>query len=200
MTREHKIHRDRQDWWVPIFRGGWLVIVGAFALYSPPTSPFTLQLLFATAAFITGGALLTDGLTLRSKLSIAQGVLSMAVAAPAAFLPPDLWIVTVDTIAAWAIAMGAIDLLLVRRHSRIRGGPFLVTAAALSILGGIAGLIVPIVLDNVPIAAFGVVGILAGSSLIGFGLRRRRSKGRMSAVNAAHRQEERRVDEAAHVT
>lgn len=180
---------------MPIFRGGWLVIVGAFALYSPPTTLFALSLFFATAIFISAGVLLTNGFALRSSLPIAQGVLSMGIAAIVAFTPHSYWSVIVVAVALWAIAMGVIDIMMVRRHHHIRGRSFLLAAGAVSIVGGLLGLAASAL--ALPVSAFGVLALIAGGSLVGYGMRRRRRSGHTSAANAAHRDEEHR--EHAHV-
>lgn len=188
----HHAHRDAQDWWVPIFRGGWLMIVGLFALYSPPTSLFAVSLLFATAAFVSAGVLLTNGVMMRSTMAIAQGVLSMAVAAAVAFMPRDMWQVVVLAVALWAIAMGVIDILVANRHAHFRGRSFIAAAGMVAIVGGVLGLAAPRFAEYLPVSAFGLLAVLSGGALIGYGLRRRRRKGRVSAETSAHRDEERR--------
>ena len=194
-VRHEHAHRDRQDWWVPIFRGGWLLIVGAFALYSPPTTLFALSMFFATAIFISAGVLLTNGIALRSSLPIAQGILSMGIAAIVAFTPQSSWQVIVFAVALWAIAMGVIDIMVVRRHHHVRGHSFLLAAGAISIVAGLLGLAAPAF--ALPVSAFGVLALIAGGSLVGFGMRRRRRSGHTSAASSAHRDEEHR--EHAHV-
>lgn len=188
----HHAHRDAQDWWVPIFRGGWLMIVGLFALYSPPTSLFAVSLLFATAAFISAGVLLTNGFSMRSPMAIGQGVLSMAVAASVAFMPRSMWMLVVLSVALWAIAMGAIDILVANRHAHLRGRSFIAAAGMVSIVGGALGLAAPRFSEYLPVSAFGLLAVLAGGALVGYGLRRRRRKGRVSAETSAHRDEEHR--------
>lgn len=189
----HHAHRDAQDWWVPIFRGVWLAIVGLFALYAPPTSFFAVSLLFATAAFVSAGVLLTNGIMLRSGLATAQGVLSMIVAALVAFVPrTDYWALIIVGVAFWAIATGAIDLMIASRHEYLRGKSFIAAAGLVSIVGGLLGLAAPRLSTYLPVSGFGVLALLAGGALIGYGLRRRRRKGRVSAEASAHRDEERR--------
>lgn len=186
-----------------IFRGGWLIIVGAFALFSPPISLFALAMFFATAVFISAGVLLTNGAALRSPLPIAQGMLSLAVAATVAFLPRESWQTIVVAISLWAIAMGAVDILSIARHRKVRGRSYLYTAAAVSIAGGVLGLVVialgPSVVTwffaAIPVGSFGILALIAGGSLIGYGLRRRRRKGPVAAANAAHSDEERRSND-----
>jgi uncharacterized membrane protein HdeD (DUF308 family) len=191
-VHHHHAHRDAQDWWVPIFRGGWLLIVGLFALYSPPTTLFAVSLLFATAAFVSAGVLITNGITLRSPLAVGQGVLSMAVAASVAFMPRTLWMLVVLSVALWAIAMGVIDIVVANRHSHLRGRSFVAAAGMVSIVGGALGLAAPRFSEYLPISAFGLLAVLAGGALVGYGMRRRRRKGRVSAETSAHRDEERR--------
>jgi uncharacterized membrane protein HdeD (DUF308 family) len=196
----HNAHRDAQDWWVPIFRGGWLMIVGFFALYSPPTSLFAVSLLFATAAFVSAGVLITNGISLRSPIAIAQGVLSMAVAAAVAFMPRDMWMLVVLSVALWAIAMGAIDIVIANRHAHMRGRAFIAAAGMVAIVAGVLGLAAPRFSEYLPISAFGLLAVLSGGALVGYGLRRRRRKGRVSAEASAHRDEERRDEERREAT
>jgi uncharacterized membrane protein HdeD (DUF308 family) len=188
----HNAHRDAQDWWVPIFRGGWLLIVGLFALYSPPTSLFAVSLLFATAAFVSAGVLLSNGVMMRSPMAIGQGVLSMAVAASVAFMPRTLWALVILSVALWAIAMGVIDIIVANRHEHLRGRAFIAAAGMVGIVGGVLGLLAPRFPEYLPVSAFGLLAVLSGGALIGYGLRRRRRKGRVSAETSAHRDEERR--------
>lgn len=189
----HNAHRDAQDWWVPILRGGWLMIVGLFALYSPPTSLFAISLLFATAAFMSAGVLVTNGISLRSPIAILQGVLSMAVAASVAFLPhATMGALVILSVALWAIAMGAIDIVVANRHEHLRGRAFIAAAGMVGIVGGVLGLAAPRFSEFLPISAFGLIAVLSGGALIGYGLRRRRRKGRVSAETSAHRDDEHR--------
>lgn len=90
-------HRDRQDRWVPVFRGGALAAIGASALAQ----------MFAAAVLKTGGVL-------------PQGVLSLAAAALVLAVPQQRWQLIIVAIAYWASTMGAIDLLMVVRHQRVR--------------------------------------------------------------------------------
>ncbi len=188
----HHARGDAQDWWVPIFRGGWLMIVGLFALYSPPTTLFAVSLLFATAAFVSAGVLLTNGFSLRSPMAIAQGVLSMAVAASVAFMPSTMWALVIVSVALWAIAMGVIDIVVANRHEHLRGRAFIAAAGMVGIVGGALGLLAVPFSEYLPVSAFGLLAVLAGGALTGYGLRRRRRKGRVSAVASAHADEERR--------
>lgn len=194
-VNEH-VHRDRQDWWVPIFRGGWLMIAGAFALVLPPTSGFALALLFAATVFISAGVLLTNGVALRSPLPITQGVLSLGAAAVVALLPQARWQEMVLVIGAWSIAMGAIDVLMLRRHHHVRGRAFLAGAGSLGIIAGVLCIGGVRFNDPLPLWSFGLMALLAGGALVGYGMRRRRRSGHVSAVNAAHRDEERRFEDA----
>ena len=53
-------------------------------------------------------------------------------------------------------------------------------------------LFAPSFAEYLPVSAFGLLAVLSGGALIGYGMRRRRRKGRVSAETSAHRDEEHR--------
>lgn len=188
-------HRDAQDWWVPMFRGAWLVVVGVLAFFVPSVSLFALALFFATTAWVAGGAILTDAMWMpsRPKAYFAQGVLSMLIGVVVAFTPHDYWRLVVGAVSLWAIAMAAIDLVVVNRHRSTRGRTVITAAAAVMIIAGLlgfVGLAVPRLLQP---ELFGALSLLTGGLLIAYGSRRRRRKSHVSAAASAHRDDERRV-------
>ena len=188
-------HRDAQDFWVPLFRGAWLVVVGALAFMYPSVSMFALALFFATTAFVSGGAILTDTMWMSHKprIYMTQGIISILIGAIVAFSPQEAAPFVVGAVSAWAIAMGALDLVVVNRHRTLRGRTMITAAGATLILAGLLGflgLAVPRVLNP---ALFGALALLAGALLVGYGVRRRRRKGHVSARQSAHADDERRI-------
>lgn len=191
---QHHARRDAQDWWVSLFRGGWLIIFGGFALFAPDHYLPSIAAFLATAIFVSGGVLLTNGFMMRSPLPIVQGVLSLVAAAIVAFFPRDAWLFKIVTVSVWAISLGVVDLMMTTRHQALRGRSFLAAAGLVGILGGLLGFFAPRFPGVLPVGLFGLLAVLAGGSLIAYGMRRRRRKGRTSAVASANADEERRHD------
>jgi uncharacterized membrane protein HdeD (DUF308 family) len=143
----HVVARQ-QDWWLFVLRGIAAVFFGVAAFLWPGLTLAALVLLFGVYAIVDGVASLITAFRRREpgawEWHLAQGLLGIAAGIVAIMLPAVAALALVILVAAWAILMGAAEILLVvRMKERLATEVLWFLAGTLSILLGLALLLFP---------------------------------------------------------
>ena len=176
-----------RTWWLLVMRGIAAITFGVLALLWPGLTLLVMALLWGAYVLVDGLLSLLHAFKLRGRgLSVALwslvGVLGVA-AGVLAFIWPGLTaFVLLTLIAAWAIVVGALQLVAAWRLRRqIRGEWLLALSGALSLVFGAllvlqpqTGAVAVVVLVAGYAIAFGVVLMALGWRLRGTQLRRPR--------------------------
>jgi uncharacterized membrane protein HdeD (DUF308 family) len=123
--------RDRADnWWLWLLLGILGVIAGAIGLFAPAAAAAAMVLLLAAYAIATGVLMIWMGVKLRKEITgewllILAGALSILFGVFIAWQPVAALLGFVWAIGVWAIAIGALKIVLAfraRRYVREPGG------------------------------------------------------------------------------
>jgi len=170
------LHALAKNWWLLLLRGIAAVVFGVLALAWPGLTLLTLILLygayalsdgvFAIIAAITGGAPAP-----RWWLAIV-GILGIAVGVVAFMLPGMTALILLFTIAGWAIATGACQIIgAIRLRKEIDNEWLLILSGAVSVLFGLGVLLRPGAGALALVWVIGTYAIIAGVLYIGFAFR-----------------------------
>ncbi|HKU08131.1 MAG TPA: DUF308 domain-containing protein [Bradyrhizobium sp.] len=178
-----------RNWAWFVVRGGLALILGAVAIFFPLSALLAFTMVFAAYAGADG--LLSTiagvrGVTRKEErwwALVSRGIIGIAVAVLFMLMPfvatVSYALVTLGILSAWAIIVGALELVAaIRLRKDIEAEWLLALSGILSILLGFA---IPVALVVTPLAtilsvAWMIAGyaVIAGIVLIGLGLRLRR--------------------------
>jgi uncharacterized membrane protein HdeD (DUF308 family) len=165
-----------RNWWLIVLRGVCAIVFGILAFISPRATLQALILLWGAYAFISGllafaGALFGSSGTPWWVL-VLEGVVSIAAAAVAIFLPGLTAIGLLYLMAGWAIITGALEIeAAIELRREIKGEVWLALAGIASILFGLLLIMRPGVGVLAVIWMIGAYAIAFGGILVVLGFR-----------------------------
>jgi uncharacterized membrane protein HdeD (DUF308 family) len=166
------------NWWAVGLRGLAAIIFGLLALFAPGPTMLSLVLVFAATMLVDGVLNLIIGLrSVRRRerwgVFVLQGVASLAAAAVAVLAPGVTVVAFVLLMAAWALVSGVLALAAAMRLRGDHGRWWLGLSGALSVLGGIALAVAPLLGALVLTWWLGAYAIVFGVTLLALALRLR---------------------------
>lgn len=170
-------------WWTFFVRGAVAILVGALAFLAPAFGIAMLVALFAVWAIVDGAGSLLGGIRTRGQdrswwLEVLEGMIGVGAGVVALAVPEFAAQVLVILIAAWAIATGAIEIVLAVRLRRvIIGEVWMALAGAASIMFGVLLIVFPAAGALSLVWLIGAFAIAFGAFEIGLGWRLRASLG-----------------------
>ena len=138
-----------RNWWLLALRGVLAILLGVVMVLIPGVTLTALVLLVGAFAFVAGVTNLVAGIRERRKDQrwwglILQGLVGIAVGIIALAIPLATALTLVALLAAWAIASGALEILVaIRLRREIEGEWLLFLGGGLSVLFGIAIILLP---------------------------------------------------------
>jgi uncharacterized membrane protein HdeD (DUF308 family) len=179
------VHRISDHWYIPLIRGLIAVLFGVVLLVHPVIAIATLVILFGAFAFADGIATIVTGLRFAHPDSgrwwwmLLQGVVGILVGLIAFFLPiTAAWALSI-LVAVWAFSTGILELGAAFRLRRdIPGEIFLGISGLLSLLLGVAFVILPGAALLTLVFVVGFYAIVAGVSLVVLSVRLRSLRAR----------------------
>lgn len=178
---------DVQDWWIPAFRGLFLLL-GGFAFLFPGYSTASAGLLFAAVAMMGGGAVIHNARELRSIVPTMQGLVSFSLGALSILFVDGHMVPLIVCMSIWVTTTGAFDVFLAHRHRLLRGRRLLFSAGAVGIVGGIALFGAAVTAAPGWQRVFAVTISMQGLLLVSAGLRRSRRGAHVVAPSPAVRE------------
>jgi uncharacterized membrane protein HdeD (DUF308 family) len=181
-------HRIAEHWYIPLIRGLIAVVFGVAVLVHPVAAVATFVLLFGAFAFADGIVTLVTAFrfahpnTGRWWWMLVQGIVGILVGLIAFFWPISAAWALAILIAAWAFSTGILELgAAFQLRREIPGEIFLAISGVLSILLGIAFVILPGAALLTLVFVVGFYAIVAGVSLVVLSIRLRSMRERMHA-------------------
>ena len=181
------------NWWAVALRGLAAIIFGLLALLAPGPTMLSLVLVFAATMLVDGVLNLIIGLrSVRRRerwgVFVLQGVASLAAAVVAVLAPGVTVIAFVYLMAAWALVTGILSLMAAVRLRGDHGRWWLGLSGVLSVLGGIALAVVPLIGALVLTWWLGAYAVVFGVTLLvlAFRLRPHRQAGPANAGVTPH--------------
>ncbi|MGP6158013.1 MAG: HdeD family acid-resistance protein [Vulcanimicrobiaceae bacterium] len=174
------VHRIAEHWYIPLIRALIAILFGVIVLVHPVAAVATFVLLFGAFAFADGIVSIVSAFrfaqpsTGRWWWMLAQGVVGILVGLIAFFWPISAaWALSI-LIAAWAFSTGVLELGAAFRLRRdVPGEIFLAISGVLSILLGIAFVILPGAALLTLVFVVGFYAIVAGVALVVLSIRLR---------------------------
>jgi uncharacterized membrane protein HdeD (DUF308 family) len=159
------------NWWAVALRGLAAIIFGLLALLAPGPTMLSLVLVFAATMLVDGVLNLIIGLrSVRRRerwgVFVLQGVASLAAAVVAVLAPGVTVIAFVYLMAAWALVTGILSLMAAVRLRGDHGRWWLGLSGVLSVLGGIALAVVPLIGALVLTWWLGAYALVLGVTLL----------------------------------
>jgi uncharacterized membrane protein HdeD (DUF308 family) len=166
------------NWWAVGLRGLAAIIFGLLALFAPGPTMLSLVLVFAATMLVDGVLNLIIGLRSvrrgeRWGVFVLQGVASLAAAAVAVLAPGVTVVAFVFLMAAWALASGVLAVAAAVRLRSDHGRWWLGLSGALSVLGGIALAVMPLIGALVLTWWLGAYAVVFGATLLALAFRLR---------------------------
>ncbi|MFY9781589.1 MAG: DUF308 domain-containing protein [Candidatus Baltobacteraceae bacterium] len=183
------VHRISEHWYVPLIRGLIAVLFGVVLLVHPIVAVASLVILFGAFAFVEGLLTIVTAFRFAHPDSgrwwsmLAQGIVGILVGLIAFFLPiTAAWALSI-LIAVWAFSTGILELGAAFRLRRdVPGEIFLALSGVLSLLLGVAFVILPGAALLTLVFVVGFYAIVAGVSLIVLSIRLRTLRTRTQAA------------------
>jgi uncharacterized membrane protein HdeD (DUF308 family) len=180
-----------QNWWLVALRGVFAILFGIVAFAAPGETILSLVLLFSAYMLVDGiFAILSAVRAVRSRerwvLLLLQGVVDLVAAAAAALLPGIAVIAFVSVMAAWAIISGALALVATARLRGDHGRWWLGFSGMLTLIGGVALAIAPVIGALVLTWWIAAYAIVYGVSLLMLAFRLRPHRAEAHAGLTAH--------------
>jgi len=179
-SRRPILHALARSWWLVLLRGIAGILFGVLAFVWPGLTLLTLVLLYGAYALVDGVVALVAAFTGRATHVPAWWLVVVGVLGIAAGLVTFLWpgitaLALVVFIGAWAVAHGIFEIVgAIELRHEIGNEWMLILAGALSVLFGLAVLIMPGAGALGLIWAIGTYSIVFGALLVGLSLRLRR--------------------------
>lgn len=170
------------NWWTVALRGMLAVGIGLIALFFPSITLIILILLFGAFALVDGVLLLIAGIRSRKENErwwalILLGILSMAVALIAFFVPLVTALALLFLMAAWAIIGGMLEIIAaIQLRKQIKGEWILVLDGVITLLFGLALIIMPAAAILALVWLFGGFKVISGVLLLILSFRLKRNK------------------------
>jgi uncharacterized membrane protein HdeD (DUF308 family) len=180
--------RIAEHWYIPLIRGLVAVAFGVVVLVHPVAAVATFVLLFGAFAFVDGIVTIATALRFSQAGSgrwwwmLVQGVVGILVGLVAFFWPISAAWALAILVAAWAFSTGVLELgAAVRLRRDVPGEIFLGLSGVLSILLGIAFVVLPGAALLTLALVVGFYAIVAGVSLVVLSIRLRSLRTRTHA-------------------
>jgi uncharacterized membrane protein HdeD (DUF308 family) len=159
------------NWWAVALRGVAAILFGLVALFAPGPTLLSLIILYAAVMLVDGVLNLIAGLRSARRKErwgtlILQGVLSLAAAAVALFLPGVTVLVFVYLMAAWAIVSGVLAIVAAVKLRGDHGRWWLGFSGILSIVAGVLLGIAPLLGALVLTWWIGAYAMVFGATLL----------------------------------
>jgi uncharacterized membrane protein HdeD (DUF308 family) len=166
------------NWWAVALRGLAAIIFGLLALLAPGPTMLSLLLVFAATMLVDGVLNLIIGLRSvrrgeRWGVFVLQGVASLAAAAVAVLAPGVTVVAFVYLMAAWALISGVLGLVAAVRLRGDHGRWWLGLSGVLSVVGGLALGIMPLIGALVLTWWLGAYALVFGVTLLALAFRLR---------------------------
>jgi len=173
------------NWTALALRGVVAIVFGIIAIVLPGITLGALILLFAAYALVDGVSHVITGFRQPSGnspdwLLIATGVVGIAIGVVAAVLPGITALFLLAIIGAWAIVIGALEIVAAYRLRKEISGEWLLTIdGVISIAFGIYILVFPGAGALALVLLIGLYAIISGVTLLGLAFRMRSMADRM---------------------
>lgn len=170
-----------RNWWALLLRGLIAILFGLLAFIWPGISVFVLVTLFAAYVFVDG--LFAVILALRRAQEgrkhwwalLVEGLAGIAVGVLTFFWPGMTALILLYLIAAWAVVTGVFEIAAaIRLRKEIQGEWLLVLGGVISIIFGIALMVMPVAGVLTIIWLIAIYALLFGIVLIALAFRLRR--------------------------
>jgi uncharacterized membrane protein HdeD (DUF308 family) len=167
------------SWWAMVLRGIAAIIFGILAFIWPGITLTVLILLFGAYALVDGVFAIAAGLkshgdNKRWWLLLLEGILSIAAAAFAFFVPTMTALILLILIASWAIVTGIFEVAAaIQLRKAIKGEWLLALSGILSVLFGVLLLYNPVGGALAVVWIIGAYSIVFGILLMAFGIKLR---------------------------
>ncbi len=148
-------------WWVLLVRGGLAILFAVLAFLWPGLTLTTLVLLFGAYVFVNGAFLIMNAVGSRSEkddwwLLLIEGLLGVGVGIMTALAPGITGLALLLYIAAWALAVGALEIVAAIRLRKVVTGEWWLA------VGGVVSVIFALLLMRFPAAgALGLIWLIA---------------------------------------
>jgi uncharacterized membrane protein HdeD (DUF308 family) len=159
-------------WWVVLLRGALAILFGILALSQPRMTLGSLVLFFAVLAIVDGLSSLFQAFSGRAETEnwwvlLLEGLLGIAFGVIAFQAPGITALLLLLYIGFWAIATGAIRIILaIRLRNEIEGEWWMVLAGLASILFGVAMIARPLAGALALLTLIGVWSLVSGAFLV----------------------------------
>jgi uncharacterized membrane protein HdeD (DUF308 family) len=172
-----------QNWWAVVLRGGFAILFGLVALFSPGATLLTLVLFFSAYMLVDGVFGIVSGVRAAQRherwgLLVLEGVANILVGI-LAFVWPGLTVLAfVTMLAVWSIVTGILMVVAAFKLAKLDGRGWMAFSGIVSVLFGVALIIAPLVGAIVLAWWLGVYAIAFGAALLvlGFKLKGRRDR------------------------
>ncbi len=178
-----------QNWWAVVLRGGFAILFGLVALFSPGATLLTLVLFFSAYMLVDGVFGIVSGVRAAQRherwgLLVLEGVANILVGI-LAFVWPGLTVLAfVTMLAVWSIVTGILMVVAAFKLAKLDGRGWMAFSGIVSVLFGVALIIAPLVGAIVLAWWLGVYAIAFGAALLVLGLK---LKGRRDRAGLAAR-------------
>ena len=180
------LSRIRGEWWLVALRGLVAVIIGVIALSRPSDTAAAVVILVAVFVLIDGVLSLVAAIRARQPswaFPMFEGIVGVVIGILALVMPRITAMVFAVLIGIWALVTGIIELVMAfRLRGQFRSDWLLGLAGGLSIVFGIAFIVVPSAGVVALTVIVGIYALLFGIAMIVYGFRLR---GRPSPPPAA---------------
>jgi uncharacterized membrane protein HdeD (DUF308 family) len=175
-----------QHWWATVLRGLLAIAVGILAWYRPDIFWASLVLVFSVYAIVDGVFAIVAAIRAETRdraLHLLEGLLGIAVGLIVFLYPDQAGTVIVFVIGLWAVATGIVEIVsAVRLRQEIAGEWLLGLSGALSIVLGAILIVRPQFGQVTTTYVLGTYGLIFGVVLVVLGLRFRRWRPELAAV------------------
>src|SRR5262245_38616415 len=176
------LHALAKNWWLVLLQGIAAIVFGVLAFIWPGVTLFALVLLYgafalADGVFALGAAMTGRDSSVPAWWLVLTGLLGIAAAAVAFFWPGLTALVLVMLIGAWAVVRGILAIVgAIQLRKEIEDEWFLILMGLLSVLFGLALLVMPGAGALGLISAIAAYAVAFGILTIGFSLRLRKHR------------------------
>ncbi|MDQ4138985.1 MAG: HdeD family acid-resistance protein [Bacteroidota bacterium] len=137
------------NWWTVLLRGVLAIVVGLLAFFLPGITLAVLITLFGVFALMEGAFLIISGIRYRRQqerwwVLILQGIISMGAGILAFTEPLATAIALLYLVASWAIISGVLEIVVaIRLRKEMEGEWMLILDGVITVLFGLAMVLVP---------------------------------------------------------